>query len=451
MTGIDSFLNSRLDQYVNEISRLCAQPSVSARSEGTHECADLVAQVLGQHGFAVQKFETPGNPVLVAHADGESPRTLLCYNHYDVQPPEPLELWTTPPYQPTLRDGALYARGAKDDKGELVARLAAVDAVRSAHGGKLPCGITFVVEGEEEIGSPHIAAFVKQHLALLKCEGAIWEEGETDPDGRPQGILGARGILYVELEAQTLKMDAHSGDAHILPNAAWRLLRALTVLKDEAEHILIPGFYDNVKRPTDRDRALIAALPDREKYLREHFLTGDFVLGYSGKALELAVFEPTCNIAGISAGYQGAGSKTVIPAKATAKLDFRLVPDQDPQDILAKLRAHLRQTGFEDIKVTPIAGMMWPFKEEPDNPLVALCSRTAEEVYGKPSVMVPMVGGSSPIYAFARPLGNIPVIMPGLGYGENRTHSPNEHIRLGDLVNAARHIARIIDGYAELK
>src|SRR5262245_46636612 len=217
---IDDYLTAKLDDFIGTTVRLCAQPSVSARSEGTHECAELVAQVLSQHAFSVRKFETPGNPILLAHADGETEKTLLFYNHYDVQPPEPLELWTTPPYQPTIRDGALYARGADDDKGEFVARLAGILAAKEANGGKLPCGITFVVEGEEEIGSPHIVQFVKEHSNLLESLAAIWEEGGIDSSGSPNITLGGRGLLSVELHVKVLGRDAHSGAAHILPNAA---------------------------------------------------------------------------------------------------------------------------------------------------------------------------------------------------------------------------------------
>src|SRR5512137_206232 len=156
---MDTFLQSHLNAFIQELTELCAQPSISARKEGVRECADLVRRILERHGFRVQKFETPGNPILVGHADGVSKRTMLLYNHYDVQPPEPLELWTAPPFQPTLRDGALYARGTADDKGEFIARLAAVEAVRNARGGSLPCGVTCVLEGEEEIGSPNIVQF----------------------------------------------------------------------------------------------------------------------------------------------------------------------------------------------------------------------------------------------------------------------------------------------------
>src|SRR4051794_2317687 len=174
---MDTFLQAGLDGYIAEAAELCAQPSVSAHGEGMEACADLVATMLERHGFAVQIFPTAGHPVVVGRAAGDSPRTLLFYNHYDVQPAEPFELWTTPPFTPTVRNGALFARGAKDDKGEFVARLAAVDAVRAAHGGTLPCGVLFVVEGQEEIGSPHIAQFVREHTDLLQCHGSVWEEG----------------------------------------------------------------------------------------------------------------------------------------------------------------------------------------------------------------------------------------------------------------------------------
>jgi acetylornithine deacetylase/succinyl-diaminopimelate desuccinylase-like protein len=235
------------------------------------ECAELVIHILERHGLQVQKFETHGNPVIVGHASGESGQTLLFYNHYDVQPPEPLKLWTTPPFQPTLRDGALYARGAKDDKGELIARLAALDSVRLAHGGILPCNVTFVVEGEEEIGSPHIAEFVREHTDFLKCHAAIWEEGGIDPEGHPGTALGCRGVLYVELASETLKMDAHSGTAHVLPNAAWRLLQALMSLRGTDGKILIPGFFDHAAPPSARDFVLLDALPDHEAWARETF------------------------------------------------------------------------------------------------------------------------------------------------------------------------------------
>lgn len=446
---IDAFLEAGLDRYIAETARLCAVPSVSAHGgPAMAACADEVAALLAEHGFEVRQFPTPGNPIVLGHATGHADRTLLCYNHYDVQPAEPLELWTTPPFTPTVRDGALYARGAKDDKGELVARLAAVDAVRAAHGGRLPCGVLFVVEGEEEIGSPHVAQFVRDHRDLLRSHGSIWEEGGIDADGRSVISLGKRGILYVELSVEMMRRDAHSGGASVLPNAAWRLVRALHTLKDAHEHVRIPGFYDQALPPTTLDQELLAALPSDEDQARVDFGVETFVNGVTGEDYKRAVFHPTCNIAGITAGYQGAGMKTVIPARATAKIDFRLVPDQDPDDIFAKLRHHLDGEGFADVEVTRL-GAMWPAKAPADDPLVDLAARTGEEVYGLPTRLIPLTGGSSPVYAFAGPLG-IPVVTAGVGYPDSRTHAPDEHVRLDHFLQAARHIARILDGFAAL-
>lgn len=446
---IDVFLQQHQPAYIAETVRLCAQPSISARGEGIAACAELVKQMLAEHGLQTRLVPTAGAPVVVGHADGVSPRTLLFYNHYDVQPPEPLELWTTPPFEPTVRDGALYARGVADDKGELVARLAALDAVRAAHGGVLPCGVTFVVEGEEEVGSPNMVSFVQENLDLLRSQGAIWEIGGVDPDGRPVLALGFRGILFVELAVQTMSQDAHSGSAHILPNAAWRLLWALASLQDSQGRVLIPGFYDRVQPPTATELRLLAQLPVEEELLRQEYGLREFVNGAHGPELARAVFEPTCNICGLTAGYQGPGMKTVIPARASAKIDFRLVFDQDPDDIEAWLRAHLDRAGFSDVSITRL-GAMWPARTPLDDPFVQLTIQTAEEVYGRPCLVDPLEGGSSPIYAFAGPLGNIPVVLAGVGYWGSRAHAPDEHIRLADFALGMRHLAYILEGFAGL-
>jgi acetylornithine deacetylase/succinyl-diaminopimelate desuccinylase-like protein len=445
---IDAYLQERLEDYITETARLCAQPSISATGEGVLECAELVSEMLDARGFVVKRFETPGNPIIVGRLRGRSERTLLFYNHYDVQPPEPLELWTSPPFEPEVRGGALYARGAKDDKGELMARLAAVDAARHAHGGELPCSVLFVVEGEEEIGSPHIAGFVAENLELLKCHGAIWEEGGSDSEGRPLLALGCRGILALELAVETLRRDSHSGGAHVLPNAAWRLSWALASLKGPDERVLIPGFYDGAQPPSELDREFLAHLPDEEAETREFYGIERFLRDLNGGELQAAVFEPTCNIQGITSGYAGKGMKTIIPARATAKLDFRLVPDQDPEDVFEKLKWHLKREGFGDVTVTKL-GAMWPAKAAADDPLVSLTARAGEAAYGKPSLIRPLMGGSSPIYAFAKPLG-IPVVTAGVGFGfTNRTHAPDEHVHLRDFLNASRHIARVLGGFAE--
>lgn len=447
---IDTFLQANLDNYLSELSRLCAQPSISATGEGIDACADLVGAMLRARDFEVQKLPTAGNPVIVATSKGESDRTLLLYNHYDVQPPEPLELWTSPPFVPTVRDGALYARGAEDDKGEFVARLAAVDATRLANDGELPCGITFVVEGEEEVGSPHIAQFVRHHNELLKCQGSIWEGGGLDADERPLTSLGFRGLLTVQLDVNTMSRDGHSGSGHYLPSAAWRLIWALQTLKGPDERIMIPGFYDAVRPPSALDLELVRQLPNEENRLREELGIHKFAGGRLGIDINQAVFEPTCNIQGISTGYTGLGMKTITPAQAMARIDFRLVPDQDPNTIFGMLQEHLARQGFPDIQVTHISSM-WPAKVNADDPFVSLAAEAATSVYGQTALLDPLVGGSSPVYAFAKPLGDIPVITAGTGYVNNRIHAPDEHVRIVDFLNGARHIARIIDGFSKIQ
>jgi acetylornithine deacetylase/succinyl-diaminopimelate desuccinylase-like protein len=441
---LDAFIAENLEGWLSELSRLCAQPSVSARHEGIEACAGLVAEMLGHRGFQAEVVPTPGHPVVLASASGRAPRTMLFYNHYDVQPSEPLEDWISPPYEPTRRDGCLYARGVKDDKGEFVARLAALDALRGVYG-ELPCRAIFLVEGEEEVGSVNLPGFVEANWDRLQADAAIWESGGVGFDGACELKLGMRGLLYVELRLRTLDHDAHSGRANLLPNAAWRLNWALAGLKGPDEQILIPGFYDDVRPPTAAQRVLLERLPDPGESLKREFGLERLLGGLTGGEVVAAPYRPTCNIAGQGAGYQGPGSKTIVPAAAFAKIDFRLVPDQDPDDILDKLRRHLDAQGFEDVSIE-VMGAERPGVMDPEHPLVRLASETAEEVYGKPATLLPLTGGTSPTYLFLE--RGVPVVAPGIGYPDNRLHSPNEHIRVDDFQQGVRHLARLIHRFA---
>lgn len=445
--AVDEYIHDQVGEWMQELRALCAIPSVSARHESIEPCAELVAELLSKRGFTTSVTHVAGgHPVVLGHAPGATTdRTMLFYNHYDVQPPEPLELWDSPPFELTERDGCVYARGAKDDKGELVARLAAIDALRHVTGA-YPCALTWLAEGEEEVGSPHLPAWVGEHEGELKTDAAIWEEGQVDEGGRPVVRLGARGLLYVELSARTLARDAHSGSANLLPNAAWRLVWALNSIKGPDGKIRIPGFYDRVRPPSAAEEALLSRLPDssadfRREFGLEHLLDGT-------TQVERAYFTPTANVAGFASGYQGEGSKTVIPAAAMAKMDFRLVPDQDPSDILGKLRDHLRSEGFADVEVEELAGEP-PGVTDPDAPVVRLTTQIAEEVYGKPPLIYPLSGGTTPMYLFTT--RGVPVINPGVGWGSrNRAHSPNEFMRLADFEKAARHIARLLARFPSL-
>lgn len=445
---IDSFLESNLDQSLSELSRLVAQPSVGAQNLGIQECAVLVAAMLKSRGFDVRLMETKGAPVVFAERKGRSAKTLLIYNHYDVQPPEPLELWDTPPFEPSLRDGKLYGRGVSDDKGHIVARLHAIDSILAADG-ELPCIIKFIIEGEEETASINLFEFIKQNRDLLKADACIWEFGGVDHRDVPMQYLGLRGICYVQLSVETASTDVHSGlGGSIFPNAAWRLVWALSTLKGEDERIRIEGFYDGIRKPSARDRELMEALPEVADEYKSRYGVKQFIKGLSG-GVDLRieeVFTPTCTICGLTSGYQGPGSKTVLPARASAKVDFRLVPDQHPDDIRRKLRAHLDAHGFSDVQITDLGGDP-PARTDPDDPFIQLVTRVAEDVYEMPMQLVPLVGGSGPSHPFVHDL-RLPVATAGLGHPDTKAHAPNENIRIDLYLKHARHMARLIKEFA---
>jgi acetylornithine deacetylase/succinyl-diaminopimelate desuccinylase-like protein len=446
--AIDAYLDSHVDESLQELSRLCAQPSVAAQNWGMRECSQLVAEMLHQRNFQVEVMPTDGAPVVFAQRQGRRDKTILIYNHYDVQPPEPLELWESPPFEPSLRDGKLFARGVSDDKGHLVSRLFAIDALL-ANEGELPCTIKFIIEGEEEVSSVHLKDFVYANRERLAADACIWEFGGVDHREIPMQYLGLRGICYVELSVETATSDVHSGlGGGIFPNAAWRLVWALNSLKGPDERIRIPGFYDAVRPPSPRDRQLLADLPDPTEDYKTRYGIDHFIKGLTGGTpLKVAeVFEPTCTICGLTSGYQGPGSKTVLPARASAKVDFRLVPDQAPEQVLQQLRAHLDAEGFSDVQITDMGGEA-PALTDPDDPFVELVVRSAQPVYGVPMQMTPLSGGSGPNQPFVDFL-KLPVVSAGLGYPGGLAHAPNENIRVDLYLKAAKHIARILKEFS---
>ena len=448
-TGLDKYLEHHLDESIAELSRLVAQPSVGAQNWGLVECAELVAEMLRSRGFATEIMATDGAPVVYGERPGRSPKTLLIYNHYDVQPPEPLELWDSPPFQPTLRDGKLYGRGVSDDKGHLVSRLFAIDALLDAEG-ELPCNVKFIIEGEEETSSVHLHEFIVNNKERLTADACLWEFGGVDHREAPMQYLGMRGICYVELSVETAKTDAHSGlGGSIFPNAAWRLVWALNTLKGPDERIRIPGFYNTVRPPSQHDRQLLEDLPEVSHEYKQMYGVESFLKGLTGGVeLRIAeVFEPTCTICGLSSGYQGRGSKTVLPARASAKVDFRLVPDQRPGQVLEQLRSHLDAEGFSDVQIASLGGEP-PARTDLDEPIVDLMVRTAEEIYGQSMQLVPLIGGSGPNYPFIHVL-NLPVVTAGAGYPGTRAHAPNENLRLDLYLKHAKHVVRILKEFGK--
>ncbi len=445
-SALDRYLAARTDRYVNELRELCAVASEASDRGALNAAATWCRDRLAAAGCAARTIRGDGVPPLVVGEAGSGARTLICVQHYDVQPAVPLELWTTPPYAPAVRDGALYARGVADNKGHLLLRIQAVEAHRAVFG-ELPIRLRFLIEGEEESGSVNLAGLLAQEPGLVDGDGALKEGGGVDAAGRPQLNLGNKGIFYVELRVRTMAKDAHSAGATHLPNAAWRLLRALATLQDETGRICIAGFDDEIKWPTPEERAYVASLPFEAEAVKRTYGIGNFAFGRSAAAAnDASVFEPTCNVCGIWSGYIGEGRKTVIPAEAAAKLDFRLVPDQDPATIGKLLRRHLDAHGFEDVEMATNEAER-PYRGPSDSPLVRAAKAAAEEAFGQPAVIVPNGGGTAPMWLISHRhrLANVTL---GMSHPASAAHAPNEHILLDNYWRALRATVSLYRRYA---
>lgn len=428
---------------------LCRQPSVSAEGRALDETAAVVQEMLREAAFETRQLRADSGPAAVwGEQAGRSDYTLLLYNHYDVQPVEPLELWESPPFEPTVRDGCLFARGTADNKGELAVRLAVIRAIREQRG-ELPIGIRWIIEGEEEVASPHFDEIVRANTELLRADGCLWEGSPARlSDGRPCVTLGFKGVLAIRLDVARLKGDQHSMTAGVLPNAAWTVVQALASLRNPDGSVRIPGFYDAVRAPTEAELRAIADESDSEEVaLRDTTQVAELLDGLAGPAFrERISFGPTCNINGLDSGYSGPGMKTIVPARASAWLDFRLVADQDPHTILALLRSHLQAEGFADVEVTAL-GRAEPAGTSLDHELVRTVAGVAEAVAGRPASITVRSGATLPIvYSLERHVGVPGVSAPDnpLYFGAN-LHAPNEHVKLGDIGHAVRFTYALFD------
>ncbi len=449
MPTLKEIARQQTDPGLDLLRTLVRQPSIAATGEGLPETAALVRQIFERAGARVQVATHDGAaPAVIAEFPGTGDRALLFYDHYDVQPPDPLNEWTTPPFEPATRDGCLFARGVADNKGDLTTRLAAVAALRAAHG-QLPCRVKFLVEGEEEIGSVHFGPYVRAHKEALRADACIWEAGQRDMKERLQITLGIKGICYLDLELQATSRDLHSSLGAIVDGAGTKMVWALASLKDPATgRVLVDGFYDRVRAPSARELEATRLLPFDEEELKQHMGVQHFIGGVTGfDALVRLLYQPTCTVCGFESGYTGQGSKTVLPRRARAKVDFRMVPDQDPDEITRLVEAHFQRLGLE-MKVTLLGGER-AYRTNLDDPFVSLVTSTAKEATGRDVTVYPTSAGTGPMWDLGGTLG-IPIVSVGGSYWGSRAHAPDEHIRLADFEETIYLMARLIERFAGL-
>jgi acetylornithine deacetylase/succinyl-diaminopimelate desuccinylase-like protein len=441
-SAVDAYIEKNSRRFLDELKELCSFPSISNHGrEAIQPARDWLAARLTKFTDRVETLEAGGMPALYAEVKGSGRRKLLLYQHYDVQPVDPIELWQSPPFEPAEKDGRIFARGVADDKADVMARIHALEALKAL--GEVPVTLRFLVEGEEEIGSKTFEKIAHDHADKLKADGCLWESGSSfDDAGRATLQFGCRGLLYVNLRVRLLDFDQHSGWASVYPSAAMYLVGALASLRDQDMNIKIDGFYDRVVKPTDADRRMMASIdPEVEKRRK---LVGFERLVRDPKpdqVIEQMLFLPTCNIAGVTTGYQGPGSKTVLPAEASAKLDFRLIPDQDPDEILRLLRKHLDRHGFEKVEIVGGEGEK-PARSDANSAIARTVIESVREMHGEP-VLWPFMPATGPMHPVVADLG-VPTVLPvGVGRPDNRIHSPNENIRADDYINTVRVMCRV--------
>ena len=448
MEEIYRYVDEHAQDFIALLQKFCHQPSIAAQNLGIREMVALLTEELGNIGITAEVIETEGNPIVYGELKGENDqKTISFYNHYDEMPVDPVDEWISDPFGAEIRDGKLFARGAVDNKGSLLCRICAVKAFQAVYG-KAPLNIKFIYEGEEEIGSPHLHEFVDKYPERLKTDGFAWEGGSKQIGGPLEICLGVKGLLYVELRCRTAASDLHSSNAAIVKNPVWRLVQALSTMKDADDRFLIDGFYDSVKPLTPYELDSLKTLHYQEESTKQRMGLDGFINNLTGlPLLQKLYFEPTANIAGIKAGYIGEGAKTVLPGSAMVKMDFRLVPDQDPEEILALLRAHLDRHGFTDVEVVRISGEK-PFRANAESPFIQTVVECAEPVYGmKPEVLVSS-SGTTAMYQFCHAAG-LDAVMFGAGNEGSNIHAPNENIILEDYINAIKMAATVMKRFAE--
>ncbi len=452
MSDALAYARDHASRFRDELFEFLRIPSVSARSEhdgDTRAAAEWLAARMAAAGLESEVLDTPGHPVVLGEwrGAGDDAPTVLIYGHYDVQPPEPLELWTSPPFEPTVRDGRIYARGSADDKGQLHMHVKALESWLASTG-SLPVNVVMVAEGEEEIGSPSLVPFVEARAERLACDAVVISDSAMFDEGLPSLLFSLRGLAYVEVHVRAAKGDLHSGAyGGAVANPATVLARMIATLHDDQGRIAVPGFYDRVKEWDAETRDAIRALPFDE----ERFRSGVGAPGLTGEAgystLERLWIRPTCEINGLLSGYTGEGAKTVLPAEAMAKISFRLVPDQDPKRVARLLEDHLRSVAPPSVtlEVRELHGGN-PWRADPGGPLFEAAGRALEAAFGAEPVLVGE-GGSIPIVGDFERILEAPALLVGFALPGCNMHAPDEWFTLD---NYDRGIGALVRLYEEL-
>jgi acetylornithine deacetylase/succinyl-diaminopimelate desuccinylase-like protein len=448
---LDRFFAEQESRIRSELFELLRIPSVSARSEhnaDTARTAEWVAQNIRNAGLQATVYPTQGHPVVVGEwrGGGADAPTVLAYGHYDVQPAEPLELWSSPPFEPTTRDGKIFARGSVDDKGQLFLHVKAMEALLRTRG-RLPVNVVLLFEGEEEIGSEHLSAFIESNAALLRADAVVISDSAMFAPGLPSILSSLRGLAYFQIDVQGPSTDLHSGSyGGAVVNPAMALARILATMHDGSGHVAIEGFYDKVLDWGDAARQEVRSLPFDDEHFRVE--TGAPALGGEAgfSTLERIWMRPTCEINGLLSGYTGEGAKTVLPSKAMAKVSCRLVPDQDPREIEQLMRAHVERYAPKGVTVTVThlhGGRPW--RANLDGPLFDAARHSLAAAFGREPVITGE-GGSIPVVGdFQRILG-APVLLMGFGLPGENAHAPNEWMSEENFTRGLRAVAMLYEG-----
>jgi acetylornithine deacetylase/succinyl-diaminopimelate desuccinylase-like protein len=450
----DRFVESNEQRLLEELKQFLRIPSISTLPEHRADidaAAEFVAESLRAAGIEnIEIIPTGKHPLVYGewlHAPGKP--TVLFYGHYDVQPADPLELWKSPPFEPSIRNGDLYARGSADDKGQMYMHVKAIEALRAVNG-TLPVNVKFLVEGEEEVGGASIAAYVAENPQKLKADVALVSDTAMYAEGMPTLCIGLRGLIYMEVDAAGPMRDLHSGlYGGAAPNAVYGLLQLLAKAKDERGIIQIPGIYDNVQPPAPAEKQSWASLPfSEDEFLRKEVGSARLTGEPERSVLERVWARPTFEVHGIAGGFTGAGAKTVIPAKATAKVSIRLVPNQDPDQVVAAFRKFVQENTPEGIQTEVRVLSASPgLLVNPDHPAIAIAARAFGDIFKRQTVFI-RSGGSIPIVGdFATHLG-IPTILMGFGLPDDGLHSPNEKFHLANYYKGIMTIAHFLEQYA---